>query len=408
MNSLTPVFSRTSQDYFAACYEQPFRHSRRVVDQIENSLFTDVLMSKKTTRKSNARYQKTDKRKVDLLRGAFSPKIMRYVIRDGKIDTWRARYFMQIFSEGAAIGASAEQIETAALSWIKNPNRKTLDQAMVNMTVESMGFSEEAKDCGLSAKEIMELYTHLEIFTGDGTQALNSQATFATLKRLGKKKGTAEVLNNAIRSAFNLPKEATANRKPGEVLDLVADLQGVGLDQHLEDARLWKEIGELKKGSEKMTQLVLRWANDPPNVKDQNGARTKPTPDSKSMHRRITSQSKIDDSSKTEKSNSKRANSAVTLDPIVVTASPKKKIVKETVINSNNGTNNSRMIIRVYEDETIDVLIEDDSGVSKVCNLTYGTFGKNPNTPVVVFKLGKCVRIPADGGSKRTPGPIRN
>ena len=365
-------------------------------------------MSKQTTRKSTARYQKTDKHTLDLLRGAFSPKIMRYIIRDGRIDTWRARYFMHIFSEGAKIGANAKQIESAALLWIKNPKQETLDQAMVNMTVESMGFSEEAKSCGLSAKEIMELYAHLEIFTGDGTRALNNQATFATLKRMGKKKGTAEVLNDAIRSAFNLPKEASANRKPGEVLELVADLQGVGLDQHLEDARLWKEIGELKKGSEKMTQLVLRWVKDPPNAKDQNGARTNPAPDSKSMQRSITDQIRSSDSSKNGAPKSKSKRRVITLDPIVITARPKKKIVNEAVINSNVDANNSRMIIRIYEDGTVDVLIEDDSGMSKVCELTYGKIGRNPNTPVVRIKPGKCVRVPADGGSKRTPGPTRN
>lgn len=310
---------------------------------------------------NTGRYKDLKPSDLNKLQGVFSKEMVEFITRSGKIDVWRLRILSKAIHSGALLGLEKKEIKKAIIYWMRNPTPIMLENAYQDLVIKGSQISPSAKDSGLDAKGLLRLKGNLEYFVSDSNVYLSNPQTFKTIRKLGAKKGTDEVLKKALADKHGLPKEALSGRTFKQILKVMEDVQKPKKDINLKDPEFWKSAPKPKVISRK-----------------------------KPKRRKL---------KRVKKANRKNV---ITLETMTIKGRKIKR--DETVIWADNAKTVPWIVRRYYEDGTEDILSYDGDGRLYSCPATYDK--RKDIAKPIIFREHSCFRVPSDGAGKRIPGVV--
>lgn len=340
------------------------------------------------TKRSTQRYQKLSRSELELISASLTPRVMSYAIRDGRVDTWRIRYFMKIAMRGARIGADPKDIEKAMLDWVKSPSPASLEKAEVELVVTGMGYDESAKESGLSPEKLEDMHATLAHFGEKAEGLMNDPNTYREIKAHGAKRGMDNVYKKGIRHAVGLPENALNGRDATELLDKVGEVQASGMDKFIDRADFWDDLERVEQGRLTRDKMLERWQGNGPPAPAQPPPPPPPPP-------------------LTPKPKKKKTRRRIELDQIVVNGKVRTIDYDEPVVWHDDEKTRPMIIIRHYTDGTTDIVIGDGDGGVMLCHEDWWAMSRGNNVqPVIMQRREGCYWVPSTGGNKRVPGRV--
>lgn len=334
------------------------------------------------------RYQHLGPSELETIRRALTPRTMHYVIRNGLVDTWRVRYFMNIAARGARMQADPQEIEKAMLDWVRAPSRNSLEQAERDLVVAGMGYDESAKQSGLSADQLEEMHANLAYLGGQAEGLMYAPETYREIQVHGAARGMDNVYKNGIRLEFDLPENALKGRNASKLLDRIGDVQQWGLARFIGRPDFWDDLNQLGRGRLTRDELKGRWQGDGPPLPQPAPPPLGPPPD--------------------PQRNKRKPRRQESLDPSVGHRETRTVDRDEVAVWMDEEQTRPMIVNRYYTDGSVDILVSDGKGGLRTCRQERLPMSRgNPHQPMTLLRRFACVRVPQTGSSKRPPGPIR-
>jgi hypothetical protein len=198
------------------------------------------------------------------------------------------------------------------------------------------------------------------------------------------------IYKRGIGKSFGLPENALQGRDATRLLDQIAEIQKEKLDDFLVRPEFWDDLNKIDQGRMSREDLLDRWQNGgsrlPPLIPLPTPKAATPKPKTKPKK--------------------KLKPKPLVLDPLVIRG---RTIVRtEPVVWFDEEKKHPMIIKAYYNDGTTRIFVLDSSGQFISCEDELLPMSRgNRVQPVTIIRRGTCAVLPAAGGLKRPPGPVR-
>ncbi len=378
-------------------------------------------------RRRPPRYRRPTAEERALIAASFSPRVMTYVMKGNRMDTWRVRYLLQIAAEGASMGGEdPKRIEQAMLEWLKNPSRETLNNAERDLSVDTMGWDPSLKKTKLTGADLFEVAATAEALGGSGFEALTDPKNVERI-RTGGKAGADLVYKDLIREGFGLPENALHGRDAKKLLNAVAGIAMAGMDEFQGHREFWDDYKEVEQGQKSFQEFQRTWNDeDARNERlsgwggGDNDATRRQREKWKEMAERMgmkmreaeKEQNQNPDGKPVVRKRKKKTGPTVTIEVESITIGPALPY-EDQIVYADEAQTIPWLVIRSYYKGSpknvvkVEILVADEHGRLAKCGVEYESVTPdNPATPMVWIRPTGCQRRPGRAVPKASRSPL--